>query len=51
MTVFFSVGCFFPTVMLTVFDIICGTVLGAFGRVNNQAINTLQSSLQILRCP
>jgi hypothetical protein len=35
--------------MFPLFCILLRTTLGAFGRVNHQAINTLQSSFQILR--
>ena len=49
MTVFFSVCCFFSTVMLTLFGIICGTMIGSFRGVNDQLLDTLQSCFQILR--
>ena len=49
MTVCFSVCGFFPTVMFTLLGIICGTMLGPFGGINEEAIHTLPSRLQILR--
>jgi hypothetical protein len=38
-TVFFSVGSFFPTVMLPLFGLILGPTIGAFRRVNAQLID------------
>ena len=34
--------------MLTLFGIICGTMIGAFGGINEEAIHPLQSSFALL---
>src|SRR4029453_6353220 len=49
MTVFFSVGCFFPTVMRTLFGIIGGTMGGSCGGINEKMIHTVQSRFPIFR--
>jgi hypothetical protein len=48
MTVCFSVCCFFSPVRLTLFGIICGTMSGAFGGINEEAIHPLQSGFSLL---
>jgi hypothetical protein len=49
MTVCFSVGCFFPTVMRTLFGIIGGTMGGSCGGINEKMIHTVQSRFLIFR--
>ena len=49
MRVFFSVCCFFSTVMLTVFRLVLRTTIRAFRGVNNHLIHSLQRGLQLLR--
>jgi len=40
---------FFPTVMLSLFGIICGPMIGAFGGINVEAIHPLSRRLHIFR--
>src|SRR5215470_2882062 len=49
-TVFFSVCRFFSTVMLALFPIICRTMIGTFGGINEEALHPLQRRFQRLRC-
>src|SRR5262249_3622118 len=41
---------FFPTVMLALFHIICRTMIGTFGGINEEVIHPVQRRFQLLRC-